>query len=276
MNNLDNRKIALLAQLRDLRAAAGLSGSGLAKKNGWAQSKVSRIETGKQAVTDSDIVAWCEATSSPEAVTAALLEELRDIRLEESRWQRRLASGNEALLVEAGAVEHAASVIKVFELAVVPGLVQTADYARHVFLSVSELHRSPSDTEAAVRARLARQAVLYDTTKRVEILLTEWALRSFPCPPSVMGRQIDRLLSLLELDTLRLGIVPANVRIPAVAMNGFWIIDEHVRAETVNAEITVSDPEDVGLYNRLLDGLWSVAVEGEQARALLTRVAAEL
>lgn len=276
MSQPDDLKAQLAAQLKDLRFAAGLSGRALAAQLGWAQSKVSRIETSQQAITDSDVVAWCQAVGASDAVMASLLVTLRDLRLEESRWQRRLRAGNEAVVAQAAAAERDASVIRVFELVVVPGLVQTADYARHVFIAAAELHGSPHDTEEAVRARLRRQEVIYDPGKRIEILLTEWALRSPIAPPPVMAGQIDRLMAVLGMSTLRLGIIPLGVRVPAVAMNGFWIVDDMVIAETVNAELSIRDPDDVALHERLLDRLWSVAVEGDQARALLARIVTDL
>ena len=101
MTHLDDRKLGLANQLRDLRSAAGLSGAALAGRCGWAQSKISRIETDKQTITDSDVIAWCRATDAAEPVLAALLEELRDIRLEESRWQRRLSTGHESIMAQA-------------------------------------------------------------------------------------------------------------------------------------------------------------------------------
>jgi hypothetical protein len=253
-----------------------LSGYALAAKCGWAQSKISRIETDKQTVTDSDVIAWCTATEASESVALALLEELRDIRLEESRWQRRLSAGNEPILTSAAREEQTASVIRVFEHAVVPGLVQTADYARHVFLGVAELHGSPRDTEDAVRARIRRQDVLYDSSKTIEILMTEWPLRNPICPSAVMAGQVDRLLAVLGLGSARLGIIPQGVQIPAIPMNGFWVVDDQVIVETVNAEITISDPDDVALHERLLGMLWSVAVEGDEARGVLTHIATEL
>jgi transcriptional regulator with XRE-family HTH domain len=276
VSHIEDRKLELVNQLRDLRSAAGLSGAALATRTGWAQSKVSRIENAKQAVTDSDITAWCRALATSESVTAALLSMLRDIRLEESRWQRRLHAGNEPIIEQSIDVERHASVIRVFELAVVPGLVQTADYARHVFQSVSELHGSPRDTEQAVRARIRRQQVLYDATKRIEILTTEWALRTSVCPRPVMAAQIDRLLAVLGLGSLRFGIIPLGAQLPTVPMNGFWIVDDHVVAETVNAEITVHDPDDVALHERLIDMLWSVAADGNEARTLLSQIASDL
>jgi transcriptional regulator with XRE-family HTH domain len=272
----EDRRQELVDQLVDLRRAAGLSGMALASKIGWAQSKVSRLENSKQPFTDSDIMTWCAALDTSETVTAALLETLRDIRLEESRWQRRLRAGNRPIVDLGAEADQNATTIRVFELALIPGHVQTADYARHVFQSAAELHQSPRDIEASVSARIRRQDVLYDSSKHIEILMTEWALRSFVCPPAVMAGQIDRLLAVQGLGAVRLGVIPLNTRIPAIAMNGFWILDDTVVAETVNAEIAVREPDDVGLHVRLLDSLWTFAAEGDAARALFSRVAADL
>jgi hypothetical protein len=112
-----------------------------------------------------------------------------------------------------------------------------------------------------------------DITARIEILTTEWALRSPVCPRPVMAAQIDRLLAVLGLGSLRFGIIPLDVQLPAVAMNGFWIVDDQVIAETVNAEIAVRDHDDGALHERLIDMLWSVAVEDDEARRLLSEIA---
>jgi hypothetical protein len=91
-----------------------------------------------------------------------------------------------------------------------------------------------------------------------------------------MAAQIDRLLAALDLGAIRFGIVPLDVQVPVVAMNGFWILDDQILAETINAEITIRDPDDVALHERLIDELWSVATEGGEARELLGRIAATL
>ncbi|MFB9427812.1 DUF397 domain-containing protein [Streptoalloteichus tenebrarius] len=114
-----------------------------------------------------------------------------------------------------------ASTIRAFELVIVPGLVQIAEYTRHVFVSLAKFHQTPRDTDEAVRIRLERQRALYDSAKRIELLMCESAVRYFVCPPDVMVAQIDRLLALLSLPTVRLGIIPLDTRLPTVPINGF-------------------------------------------------------
>ncbi len=150
-----------------------------------------------------------------------------------------------------------------------PGLVQTAEYARHVLISAAEFQETPRDTDEAVRIRLERQHALYDSAKRIELLITESALQYFVCPPEVMIAQIDRLIALCNLPAVRFGIIPAYTRLPTVPTNGFWIVGDTVLIETVDTEINTDSPADQATYHKLADMLWSVAAEGDDARRIL-------
>ncbi|SFS40491.1 DUF5753 domain-containing protein [Saccharopolyspora flava] len=196
-----------------------------------------------------------------------------EVSMEERRWKRQLRSGHAPRQEQSRQAERDASVIRVFELVVVPGIVQTAEYARYVFTASSELHRSPRDTSAAVQARMQRQEVLYDEGKTIELLIAESALRYPVCPAPVMAAQVDRIMALAGLPSLRLGIVPLGAVLPAIPMHGFWLVDDQVRVETVDSEMHSRDPDKHALYTRLLDALWDSAVEGEAARAVLAEVA---
>jgi hypothetical protein len=97
---------------------------------GWPQSKVSKIETLKQLPTESDITAWAEATGAASR-TVELLERLRDARIEYAGWKDAFrssgAAGTQADLL---AIEKQSTRIAEFQPAMIPGLLQTADYAR--------------------------------------------------------------------------------------------------------------------------------------------------
>jgi transcriptional regulator with XRE-family HTH domain len=129
---------------------------------------------------------------------------------------------------------------------------------------------------AAVRIRMQRQHVLYDSDRSIELLVAESALHYPVGPPEVMAAQFDRLLTVCGLSTVRFGIVPQGTETPVIPMHGFWIMDDRsVVVETVDSEITAEDPADIALYHRVMDELWTVAAEGTDARAILGRLAAE-
>jgi transcriptional regulator with XRE-family HTH domain len=280
VSDLDKRRAEFGNQLRQIRARAGhLTGREFARHIGWQQSKVSRIENGKQTATDSDVLEWAEATGAPESVASALLDELREIRIEAASWKRQLntGTGHKERQQTAQQVEQAATRIRAFEMALLPGLVQTVDYARHVLSIHARLHGSTADIEQALAVRMERQRILYDGTKSIELLVTEAVLRYPPCPPDVMAAQVDRLMALSGLSTVRFGIIPLGTQMPVIPMHGFWILDDRaVVVETIDSEITAEAPDDVALYHQVADQLWGVAAEGEPARRILVQISRDL
>jgi transcriptional regulator with XRE-family HTH domain len=270
LNQPDDRTASFGQRLRELRARAGfLTGKEFASALGWQPSKVSRIENGNQLPTDSDITAWFQASGTPESVASGLHDELREIRIEAASWRRQLRTGHVDRQRRAEQTERKSSHIRAFEMGLLPGLVHTADYARHVLTTHAQLHGASSDVSQAVAVRMQRQHVLYDGSKTIDLLITESALAYAPCPPAVMVEQIDRLFTVAGLPAVRFGIIPLYTRLPVIPMHGFWIFDTSVTVETIDSEITVEAAADLDLYGREIDLLWSVAAEGEQARAIL-------
>jgi transcriptional regulator with XRE-family HTH domain len=233
------------ARLRRLREEAGLSGKQLAERLDWAPSKVSRLEHGKQTASSEDVTDWASAVSA-DHLTDDLLADLRTVRFEYATWNRKLRRGTAPRQHASVTMEAAASTIHAFETALIPGLLQTADYARHILSNVVALRRIPNDIERGVRLRLRRQEALYDPTKHFRFLLTEAALRYQPCPASTLCGQLDRLHGLFGLDTVEIAILPFDTRLPIAPVNGFWIFDDAVvLVETLSAELTLRDPDDV-------------------------------
>lgn len=277
MTDLDQRRFALADELAVLLRAGGMSGRKLAQAAGWQPSKVSRILTAKQAVTDADLVTWCELTGAPVDEAERLRATLRSIRADEARWARQVAAGHRAVQEDMVALEHRARTIRQFDLVLVPGLLQTADYAAAVFRSLADVRGTPHDTDQAVRVRLLRQAALYDSSKNITLLTSEFALRHAIGSYDVMAAQLDRLIALDGLRSVRFGIVPLDAVLPVPALHGFCILDDdQVIVETLHDETSTQDPSDVALYNRIADALWSAAVTGDKARRIIQNAAQRL
>src|SRR5262245_39430969 len=95
-NPVDDRLAAsggLADRLRELRAGAGLRGTDLAERLGWQQSKVSRIENGRQMPSNEDVRAWAHGCGTEDSVSAELLSLLRGIVTERAEWRRRMRQG---------------------------------------------------------------------------------------------------------------------------------------------------------------------------------------
>lgn len=158
-----------------------------------------------------------------------------------------------------------------------PGLFQTAEYARRMFILNAEFQQSPLDTEAAVRARMRRQHTLYEPGRSFRFIVSEGVLRMLLCPPDVMAAQLDRLMDLSRLDTVSIGIIPINAPMRRTPAHGFWIYDDRlVIVETINAEMWLDDADDIALYVKAWDWLNDSAVYGHQAHRLIAGALAGL
>jgi len=264
-----NREL-LGVRLRELRRNAHITGIALARQLGWVQSKVSRLECGKQTATREDIEAWVEATEAHPDLVQDLLSLLTNIESDYAVWRREFRSGVRRKQLNFLRLEARVTTIRGVETTVVPGLLQTADYARHRIAEQPGLHDIPEDVPAALTARMQRQQVIYDTSKTFHFILLENVLHNRLCPPDVMRGQLDRLTMASGLPNVRLGILPFTARLPIAPLNGFWIFDDAlVTFETIAAEIHVRDPDEVALYASVFGRFDQVAHYGDAARAII-------
>jgi transcriptional regulator with XRE-family HTH domain len=264
----------LAERLQRMRKAAGLTGDRLAAQAGWTRAKVPKIENGRQMPTEADIRAWAEATGQPGAIPE-LLDLLSDAQAIYRQW-RLGAGGHEALQGQYDALVRGASRIRNFQIMLIPGLLQTPEYARYRALEAVRLHGAdPDGVEATVAARMRRQEVLYDTRKSFTFIITEAALRYLLCPPKVMLAQLDRLAMASEFGNVSLGIIPPGVELAVAPMVGYLMADDTTVVETFTSMITVASAE-APKYAQITDELMAESVTGEEARRLITAAAEDL
>lgn len=248
-----------------------LTGTTLAKRLGWPQSKVSKLENGRQTATADDLKAWAEGVDQPEAAEE-LLFRLRGLESHIRSWRRQLAMSPRAVQDTHNAAQASSTVLRAWESSWIVGVLQTPDYARAILRRFGELHQSSSDVEEAVRSRMKRQECLYDSRRRYHILLWEGVLHARICSPSVLAAQLDRLVGVIGLDTVELGIVPfeASLKIPPGI--GFWIYDERqVIVETWHAELWLDDADSLATHLRVWQRLRDSAVHGADAHRVISR-----
>ncbi|PRY00837.1 helix-turn-helix domain-containing protein [Allonocardiopsis opalescens] len=269
-------RLALGARLRELRTESKLTGRQMAQTLGWVHSKISKLENGKQTATAEDLTAWARACGRPEAA-GELVTLLRTMESRYRTWRRQLAAGHRPRQ-EAGINEsQRTTLFRGFQESCIPGIFQTAEYARHMFMVSADFHQTPRDTEEAVRARIRRQEILYDSKRRFRFVVWEAALRMLIFPPEVMAGQLDRLAGLAGLDTVELGIIPFSSRLRLPPSHGFWIYDERlVIVENLNAELWLDDSVDVALFIRAWDRFQESAVYGHHAHRLIAGARAAL
>lgn len=276
VTSVHEARVALGKRLRELRQAANLSGRRLAELLSWPPSKVSKLENGRQTPTDDDIRGWTRETGS-EGETEALLASLHTLEIQHSEWQRQLRTGLKPHQQEIAELDAKTRLFRAFEPTFIPGLLQTAEYARYRFAQSITVFKVRNDINEAVAARVKRQEILYRPDKRFHFVLTEAALRYRLCPPEVMLGQLDRLISLAALPNVKVGVIGFETAYVIAPAHGFWLLDDdRVMVETFSAELNLAQPQEIALYSGVFDSLAAIASYGRSARAIITRVIDDL
>lgn len=276
MTTVHEARSALGKRLRELRQAAALSGRQLAESLSWPASKISKLENGRQTPADDDIRGWTRATNS-EAETEALLASLHTLELQHAEWQRQIKVGLRQHQAEIAELDAKTRLFRAFEPTFIPGLLQTAEYARARFAQSIRVFKVPNDVDEAVKARIRRQEILYRSDKQFHFVLTEAALRYRLCAPDVMLGQFDRLVSFSALPNVRFGIIGFETSYVVAPAHGFWLLDDdRVMVETFSAELNLAQPQEIKLYRMIFEQLAGVASYGRAARAIITRAIDDL
>ncbi|MER8223051.1 helix-turn-helix transcriptional regulator [Streptomyces sp. NPDC094143] len=204
------RRRKLGAELRALRAAAGLTSGEAARLVGWHQSKVSRIETGTSGVKPADVRLLLDAYDVADTQLRELLTMLAgsDDSGGRQHWWHAYRGVLPPTYRDFISLESQAGTMRTLETTVVPGLLQTPEYARAVTRAAVE--GLPEDRlDTLVEVRLARQDVLRaDPPLELSAVLDEAVLRREVGGPGVMARQLERLVQAARLPQVRLQVLP--------------------------------------------------------------------
>ncbi|MFE3060790.1 helix-turn-helix domain-containing protein [Nocardia sp. NPDC059239] len=260
---------ALGLRLRELRRDAGLTGRALAKLANWPESKISKIEYGRQTPTEEDLRTWCERTDSGDQLPD-LIATLRNIEAAYMEWRRALGIGMRRHQRRLDRIAQAASQLRWYEPVLIPGLLQTPRYVEAVLRRMIKFYAIPNDLDEGVSARVERQQILHQGNRRFSFVIAEQALQTTVGDDSVMVGQLEHLLAAMSLPRLILGIVPQRFAFDGPAINGFVMYDNRlVLVETVSAELTINQPREIALYGKLFAQLADQAAYGEPARHLI-------
>ncbi|MGC9671252.1 helix-turn-helix domain-containing protein [Planosporangium sp. 12N6] len=272
------QRVRVGAHLRRLRVLAGLSGDQVAGTLGWSQSKVSRIEAGRHAVAVRDIADLLEVYGSGDDLRAELLGATATGN-GEGAWLVR-TSGPRPRRGPATGPEPVTARLREYQPAVLPGLLQTREYARRA-LAVS----GTDDPDALAEAWMRHQEILTAANgPRYDLVLDARALLSAVAPVDVIH---DQILSLAvraqRLPRLDLRIVPVGRPAGGLCAVGFTLYDFHhpqsrpvACVESPTAAAYFAAPDDIRRYTDLFASLWSAALPGTESIRYLRSIAADL
>ncbi|MFE2993558.1 helix-turn-helix domain-containing protein [Nocardia sp. NPDC059246] len=268
--SIHQQRESLGARLREIRFHAGISGAELARRSRWDPSKVSKIEYGKVKPSREDLEAYCRACGAEDQLSD-LVATRQNIDTAYLEWRKVLSTGTRRRQQASIKWESEARILRWYEPVLVPGLLQTADYAAGILRKVIEFQQIPNDLDQGVSKRMERQQVLYQRDHLFHFVIAEQALYTTVGDDQVMAGQMDRLLAVQGMPRVTLGIVPRTAPFET-ATTGFVMFDsKKVLVEGITAELSITQPREIKVYHRTFDVLVNQSVTGEPARRLIRR-----
>ncbi|MFJ2114333.1 MULTISPECIES: helix-turn-helix domain-containing protein [unclassified Streptomyces] len=262
-------RASVSAQLKDVRLDANLTMQALADLCGWNKAKISRVESAKTTPSDTDIRVWCAACGA-EGRADDLIAATRSADLMYVEWRRMQRRGLRRLQQAGVPLYERTTLIRAYCTKVVPGLLQTEDYARALLTLVADFRGLPDDIDEAAAARVDRSRIVRDGRHRVVLLVEEDALSQRIGADTVMAGQLAHLLTAMSYPAVSLGIIPSSVPRVLWGTETFTMFDDmRVHVELLSAKVTVTVPGEVEVYRRAFARLGRMAVYGPRARALI-------
>ncbi|MFI5711797.1 helix-turn-helix domain-containing protein [Kribbella sp. NPDC051620] len=259
------------ARLGEIRRTSGLTGRALAARCGWHESKVSRIEAGKTAPSAEDLRVWADECGAVEQ-TADLIASMETIEGMFVEWRRMEKTGLKRSQESVLPLWERTRRFRTYSPWLVPGAVQTASYTRAVLRSFMERRNLPDDVEEAVKVRTDRLRLLHEGGHTFAVLIEESVLRNVIGSADAMAGQLGHLLTIGELPSVSLGILPMGIVRNAIwPVEDFWIFDDaQVSVELISGYLTITQPSEVAMYADAFARLNELAVFGAPARRLIT------
>lgn len=237
--------------------------------SGWHESKVSKIEFARIRPSDDDLRAYCLHSNASDQLPD-LLATLHNIDAAYLEWRKVLGTGLKRRQQKSLKLESEATFIRDYQPQIIPGLLQTAEYAEAKLRRGIEFHQVPDDVEDAVSKRMERQQVLYHRDHRFHFLIGEQSLYTTVGTDTVMIGQLDRLSSILGMPRVTLGIVPATAEALVVSTNFVMFDNRLVMVEGTAAELTITQPREIATYCRAFKTLAGQSVTGKDVREIIS------
>ena len=275
------RRRELGALLRALRLEHGWTAEEVAEQLLVSPSKISRQETGQRGVSPRDIRALCDLYG----VEGEQRQHLIDLASEGK--QRAWWQATDLPYLTYMGLEAEAASISDYGLGILPGLLQTPDYARAV-VEAAVPKWVPEIVERRVHGRLDRQERILSSPEapRFEAVVDESVLHRVVGNPAIMQAQLEHLLTLSERPAISLRIIPYGAGALPAGNNKFIILSftspnvgDVVFIEGLTGDLYLEDPADVEVYAATFRALTSLAAAPDDTREIIlgmaTRYAAQ-
>ncbi|MFE6917787.1 helix-turn-helix domain-containing protein [Streptomyces rubiginosohelvolus] len=275
------RRRRLGAELKRLREKAGVRMEEAAERIGGDKPKISRQENGRQGVSKLEIEALLALYGvSDERLRTALTTLAREGR--RKGWWAQYSDILPAGFQERLSIESDAARILTFQPMLVPGLLQTVEYATEVIRSVDK-DVTEEERDSYIEVRKARQEIFTrDNPPQYVCLLDEAVLRREVGGPAVMVAQLDKILEMNNPPKLTIQVVPFSQGWHAGADGAFNIYSypdpmdlDVVNLDYLDGALYLEEDQPVGRYQLAFDELRATALASRQSVELISAVKRE-
>jgi transcriptional regulator with XRE-family HTH domain len=205
------RRRRLAAELREIRESKGKSGDAVAAALKWSPSKISRYERARTGLRPREVerlLDYYQITGPRRALLLGLAEDAA-----QKGWWEEFADTLSEDYQQFIGLEHEAASINIWHVDVVPGLLQTGGYAKHIINSYSRVEPvTPGMVGRLVKVRMRRQQVLDREELRLTVVLDESVLKRRIGDDAVMHEQLQRLAREAARPNLTLRILPLDAQ----------------------------------------------------------------
>ena len=261
------RRRRLGVELRRHREAAGVTIDVVADRIGCSTSKVSRIETGHTTASPSDVQDMLDIYGVGDAIKAELAQIAREARLK--GWWHPYSTVLTGAYV---GLEAAARAVRTYEQQVIPGLLQSEEYAI-AMIRGARLGDSDEEIERRVRVRMGRQSLLTtDDPIDLRAVLDEAVVRRPVGGHAVMIDQLKRLIEAARLPNVTLQILPFEVGAHAGMDGPFAILEfeeerdaDVVFTDNATGGLFMEKTEELQKYTEIFDTLVATALTPEES-----------
>jgi transcriptional regulator with XRE-family HTH domain len=271
------RRRRLAAELRRLRDQSGLSVTEAAKRLDWQASRLSRIETRQSGITAPDLRKLLNLYEVEDNTYRTYLAELAR-RVNERGWWHKYAGLIGAQYADLISLEAEARTIRSYEQELVPGLLQTPEYARAV-IRASRPTDTAQEIDHRVEIRIERQEVLTRSDPpppRFSVVLSEGALRRPVGGYDVMREQLEYLLRPRDRANVTVQVLPFNAGVHPSMVGPFTAMtfpdpDDLgvVNVENATGALFLEEPDELRVYEELWNTLQASALSADDSQAFL-------
>ncbi|MFF4760508.1 helix-turn-helix domain-containing protein [Streptomyces sp. NPDC001292] len=273
------RRRRLGQELRRLRELKGMTAEEVAERLLVSQSKISRLENGRRSISQRDVRDLCGVYEVEDhRIVDSLMQMAKDSR-QQGWWH---SFGDIPYSVYIGLETDAAS-LRIYDPQVVPGLLQTRQYAEALIAGALP-ETAPADIEKRVQVRMRRQERISaaENPLRLWTVLDEAALRRVVGSPSLMREQLEHLVEQTQLPHVTVQVIPFEMGAHP-GLNGQYAILEFpdtadssvVYIEGVTSDLYLEKANDVQKYSVMYEHLRAQALNVEQSRQFIADIAKE-